>query len=36
VGAETMTGLNGNTFYAIPHDQVKAILRKYNRLVEPK
>jgi len=31
IGAETMTGKNGNTFYAIPHDQVKAILKKYNR-----
>jgi len=31
IGAETMTGKNGNTFYAIPHDQVKTILKKYNR-----
>ncbi len=31
IAAETMKGKNGNTFYAIPHDQVKAILKKYNR-----
>ena len=34
VAAETMTGLNGNTYYAIPKDQLKAILKKYNRLNE--
>jgi L-aminopeptidase/D-esterase-like protein len=34
VAAETMTGKNGNTFYSIPHDQVKTMLKKYNRLVE--
>ena len=32
VAAETMTGLNGNTVYAIPHDRLKEVLRKYNRL----
>ena len=32
VAAETMTGVNGNTVYAIPHDRLKAALRKYNRL----
>ena len=31
VAAETMTGKNGNVFYSIPHDQLKAILKKYNR-----
>ena len=31
VAAETMTGANG-TVYALPHDQLRAILRKYNRL----
>lgn len=31
IAAETMKGKNGNTFFAIPHDQVKAILKKYNR-----
>ena len=32
IAARTMTGLNGNTIYAIPHDQVRDILRKYGRL----
>jgi L-aminopeptidase/D-esterase-like protein len=32
VAAETMTGVNGNTVYAIPHDRLKAALKKYNRL----
>ncbi len=32
VAAETMTGVNGNTIYAIPHDRLKTALRKYNRL----
>jgi D-aminopeptidase len=34
VAAETMTGINGNTVYAIPHDRLREVLRKYNRLVE--
>jgi D-aminopeptidase len=34
VAAETMTGINGNTVYAIPHDRLRATLRKYNRLEE--
>ena len=34
VAAETMTGINGNTVYALPHDRLTAILRKYNRLAE--
>jgi L-aminopeptidase/D-esterase-like protein len=32
VAAETMTGVNGNTVYAIPHDRLREALRKYNRL----
>jgi D-aminopeptidase len=32
VAAETMTGINGNTSHAIPHDRLQAALRKYNRL----
>jgi L-aminopeptidase/D-esterase-like protein len=32
VAAETMTGANGYRVYAIPHDRLRAILRKYNRL----
>ncbi len=36
VSAETMTGLNGNTVFALPHDRLKEVLRKYNRLVDVK
>ena len=32
IAAKTMTGINGNTIYAMPHDQVRDILRKYGRL----
>jgi len=32
VAAETMTGINGNTVYALPHDRLREVLRKYNRL----
>jgi D-aminopeptidase len=32
VAAETMTGINGNTVYAIPHDRLKQVMKKYNRL----
>jgi L-aminopeptidase/D-esterase-like protein len=32
VAAKDMEGINGNKIYALPHDQLKAILRKYNRL----
>ncbi len=34
IAAETMTGINGNTVHAIPHDRLKQIMRKYNRLME--
>ncbi|MGD2087816.1 MAG: P1 family peptidase [Candidatus Aminicenantes bacterium] len=34
VAARTMKGINGNTFYAIPHDRLKNILKKYNRLLK--
>ncbi len=36
VAAETMKGLNGNTVYTLPHDRLKIILKKYNRLQETK
>jgi L-aminopeptidase/D-esterase-like protein len=36
VVAETMTGINGLRVYALPHDRLRAALRKYNRLVEPR
>ena len=32
VAAETMKGNNGNTIYAIPHQRVQEVLKKYNRL----
>jgi D-aminopeptidase len=32
VAAETMTGINGNTVHALPHDRLIEALRKYNRL----
>ena len=32
VAARTMTGVDGTTMYAIPHDELRAILRRYNRL----
>jgi D-aminopeptidase len=34
VAAETMTG-NGETVKALPHDRLREILKKYNRLAEP-
>jgi len=34
VAAETMTGADGLRVYALPHDRLRAALRKYNRLVE--
>jgi len=35
VAARTMTGINGHRFFALPHDELGALLKKYNRL-EPK
>jgi len=34
VAARTMTGINGNTAYAIPHDRLRAVMSKYQRLVK--
>ena len=34
VAAPTMTGANGARVYGIPHDRLRAALRKYNRLSE--
>ena len=36
VAAETMTGYEGNKVYALPHDRLKEVLKKYNRLQEVK
>jgi L-aminopeptidase/D-esterase-like protein len=32
VAAQTMEGINGNKVYAPPHDRLKEVLKKYNRL----
>lgn len=32
VAAEDMEGINGNTFYGIPHERLKEVMKKYNRL----
>jgi L-aminopeptidase/D-esterase-like protein len=32
VAAEDMTGVNGHKAYALPHDRLREVLRKYNRL----
>jgi D-aminopeptidase len=34
VAAETMTGIDNHKVIALPHDQLRAVLKKYNRLVE--
>jgi len=34
VAAETMTGKKGHTVYALPHDQLREVLKKYNRLAK--
>ncbi|HZH89218.1 MAG TPA: P1 family peptidase [Pyrinomonadaceae bacterium] len=34
VAAETMRGINGNTVYALPHERLRAALKKYGRLVK--
>jgi L-aminopeptidase/D-esterase-like protein len=32
VAAEDQSGVNGNTYYAVPHEKLQDVLRKYNRL----
>lgn len=34
IAAETMVGRDGNKVYAIPHNRLKQVLKKYNRLIE--
>jgi hypothetical protein len=31
VGAKTMTGIDGHTANALPHDGLKEVLKKYQR-----
>jgi L-aminopeptidase/D-esterase-like protein len=35
VAGRTMTGINGNTVYELPHKRLQDVLRKYKRLVVP-
>jgi L-aminopeptidase/D-esterase-like protein len=35
IGAETMTGIDGHKVSALPHDALRTVLKKYNRLAEP-
>jgi D-aminopeptidase len=34
VAAKTMTGVNGRTVVALPHDRLRELLQKYDRLVK--
>jgi L-aminopeptidase/D-esterase-like protein len=36
VAAETITGVNGDRYFAIPHDELRTILKRYNRLEDSK
>jgi hypothetical protein len=29
-----MRGINDNTYYALPHERLREVLKKYNRLLE--
>jgi L-aminopeptidase/D-esterase-like protein len=35
VAAKTMHGINDNVIYALPHDRLREVLKKYNRLGTP-
>jgi L-aminopeptidase/D-esterase-like protein len=32
IAADTMTGVKGHTVIALPHDRLREVLKKYNRL----
>ncbi|MEK7264665.1 MAG: P1 family peptidase, partial [Pseudomonadota bacterium] len=34
IAAQTMTGINGYTVHALPHDRLQAALKKHGRLIE--
>jgi D-aminopeptidase len=34
IAAETMTGINNHTVIALPHDKLREVLKKYNRLTK--
>ena len=33
IAARTMKGINNNTYYSLPHERLREVLRKYNRLL---
>jgi hypothetical protein len=33
IAAETMTGVNDRIVMALPHDKLREVLKKYNRLI---
>jgi hypothetical protein len=35
IAAETMTGIENHKVLAFPHRQLRAVLKKYNRLTDP-
>jgi len=34
IAAETMTGVNGHTVIALPHDRLRELMKKYNRVAK--
>jgi D-aminopeptidase len=36
ITAKTMTGINGHMVEALPHDRLREVLKKYNRLTAVK
>ena len=36
IAARTMTGIDGNRFFALPHDELRQILKRYNRIEGPR
>jgi len=34
VAAKTMIGINGHSVEALPHDRLREVLQKYNRLLK--
>jgi L-aminopeptidase/D-esterase-like protein len=34
VAADTMTGIDNHTVIALPHERLREVLKKYNRLVK--
>jgi D-aminopeptidase len=34
VAAETMTGVKGHTVFALPHDRLREVMKKYNRIAQ--